>query len=82
MYSKFKDCFQINEHNFGTWNRNILLQVPKVKLQIAESGSLFMGAKLYSVLHVGIRESADDLENEANSVFIDLYVDIIGFNKL
>ena len=34
--SNFKDYFKINEHNLGTRNRNILLQIPKVKFRDSE----------------------------------------------
>ena len=65
--SNFKDYFTINEHNVGTRNRYNLLQIPKVKLEIAKNGFFFMGAKLYNLLPIVIRESSDDFENNVNS---------------
>ena len=44
----FKNYFKINEQHLGTMNGNILMQIPKVKLEIAKDGFLFMGAKLYN----------------------------------
>ena len=56
----------INEHNARIRNRNILLQIPTVKLDFAKNDFFFMGARLYSSLPKDIRESADDLENKVN----------------
>ena len=69
MCSNFKVYFKINEHNLGTRKRNILLQIPKVKLEIAKNGFFFMGAKLYNLLPIDIRESTYDFENKVNSFF-------------
>ena len=80
--SNFKDYFKINEHNLGTRNRNILLQILKVKLEIAKNGFFFMGAKLFDLLPIDIRESTYDFEYKMNSFFIKFIVDIIGSNKL
>ena len=63
------DYFMINEHNVRTRNRNILTQIPKVKLEFAKNGFFFMGARLYNSLPKDIRESADDFENKVNSFF-------------
>ena len=52
-----------------TRNRNILLQIPKVKLEFAKNGFFFTGARLYNSLPKDIRESADDFENKVNSYF-------------
>ena len=65
--TNFQDYFMINEHNVRTRNRNILLQIPKVKLEFAKNGLFFMGARLYNLLPKDIRESADDFENKVNS---------------
>ena len=59
----------INEHDVRTRNRNILLHIPKVKLEFAKNGFFFMGARLYNSLPKDIRESADDFENKVNSYF-------------
>ena len=50
-------------------NRNILLQIPKVKLDFTKNGLVFMGARLYNSLPKDIRESANDFENKVNSYF-------------
>ena len=47
-----------------TKNRNILLRIPKVKLQFTKNGFFFMGARLSTVLPIDIRESADDFKNK------------------
>ena len=67
--SNFEDYFMINEQNVRTRNRNILIQIPKVKLEFAKNGCFFMGARLYNSLPKDIRESADDFENKVNSFF-------------
>ena len=67
--TNFQDYFMINEHNVRTSYRNILLQIPKVKLEFAKNGFFFMGARLYTSLPKDIRESADDFENKVNSFF-------------
>ena len=69
MCANFPDYFMINEHNMRTRNRNILLQIHKVKLEFARNGFFFMGARLYNLLPKDIRESADDFENKVNSFF-------------
>lgn len=68
--SNFKDSFKINEHHLEARNRNILLQIPKVKLGIAKNGFFYMGAKLYNLLLINIKESADEFENRFSSFFI------------
>ena len=69
VYTNFQDYPMINEHNVRTRNRNILLQIPNIKLDFAKNGYFFMGARIYSSLPKDIRESANDLENEINSYF-------------
>ena len=67
--TNFHDYFIINEHNARTRNRNILLRIPKVKLEFAKNGFFFMGARLYNSLPKAIRESGDDFENKVNIFF-------------
>ena len=67
--TNFQNYFMINEHDVRTRNRNILLHIPKVKLEFAKNGFFFMGARLYNSLPKDIRESADDFENKVNSYF-------------
>ena len=38
-----------------------------MKLEFAENGFFFMGARLFNSLPKDIRESADDFENKVNS---------------
>ena len=67
--TNFQDYFMINEHNVRTRNRNILLQIPKVKVEFAKNGFFVMGARLCNSLPKDIRESVDDFENKVNSFF-------------
>ena len=67
--TNFQGYFMINEHNVRTRNRNILLHIPKVKLEFAKNGFFSMGARLYNSPPKDIRESADDFENKVNSYF-------------
>ena len=69
MCTNFQDYFMIIEHNVRTRNRNILLQIPNIKLDFAKNGFFFMGARLYSSLPEHIKESASDFENKVNSYF-------------
>ena len=62
-----QDYFMINEDNVRARNRNILLQIPIVKLEFAKNGFFFTSARLYNSLPKDIRESADDFENKVNS---------------
>ena len=57
---------------------DIPLQIPKVKLEIAKNELFSMGAKLYNLLYVNTRESADDLENKLTSFFITFNISSIG----
>ena len=43
---KFTDYFEINAHQKSTRNRNLLLQVPKARLQIVKQGLYYQGAEL------------------------------------
>ena len=72
--SNFKDYFKINEHNVGTRNRNILLQIPKVKFEIAKNGFFFTGAKLYNLLLMVIRENTDDFEKKRTLFSVNFIV--------
>ncbi len=69
LCTNFHDYFVINEHNARTRNRNILLRIPKVKLEFAKNGFFFMGARLYNSLPRAIRESTDDFEKKVNLFF-------------
>ena len=41
---KFNECFEFNHHNKSSRN-NVLLNIPRVKLEMANAGFFFMGAK-------------------------------------
>ena len=44
---KFTDYFETNDHNKSRGNKNLLLRVPKVRLEFAKQSFYFQGAKLY-----------------------------------
>ena len=44
--SNFTEYFKINFHNIRSRNKDFLLNIPKVKLELEKSGFFFMGAKL------------------------------------
>ena len=44
--SNFKDYFCLNRHNMNTRNRNSLVIMPKIKLQLAKDSFYFMVAKI------------------------------------
>ena len=64
--SNFQDYFTINDNNMRTRNRNILLHIPKVKLEFAKNGFFFISIKLYNLLPKDIRESTSDFENKVD----------------
>ena len=47
--------FEINNHEQNTRNRNALIRLPKVRLEIARNGFFFMGGKIYNTLPVEMR---------------------------
>ena len=51
VFGKFNECFEFNHHNKSSRN-NVLLKVPRVKLEMANSGFVFMGAKYLITLNV------------------------------
>jgi len=67
----FVDYFQINEHNKNTRNKNILLTVPKIRLELARSGFFSMGAKLYNLLPREIRQSESGFDNKLTNFSFD-----------
>ena len=58
----------------GTRNGNIIVQIPEFKLEIAKNGFLVIGAKLYNLLPIDIRESS-------NAQFFDCKNQNILFSK-
>ena len=55
----FDDYFKLISHNISTRNNDILLILPKVRLECAKNSFCFMGARLYNTLPREIRESHD-----------------------
>ena len=47
--------FEINNHEQNTRNRNALIRLPKVRLEIARNDFIFMGGKIYNTLPVEMR---------------------------
>jgi hypothetical protein len=66
--SNFHNYFHLNTHSKNTRNNNILVKVPKVKLEFARNGFFFMGAKLYNALPKHVRESKNDIGGFKNKV--------------
>ena len=65
----FRDYFKIHEHRMNTRNNNILMQIPKVKLEFAKNSFFFLGAKLYNSLPKEIREINDGFKNKVKLFF-------------
>ena len=53
----FVNYFEINEHDKNTRNKNILLTVPKIKLELARSGFFSMGVISYTTYSTGRSDS-------------------------
>ena len=64
----FNEYFQFNHHNKSTRN-NVLLKVPRVKLELAKAGFFFMGGKYYNSLPLEIRKSQLDFRDKVNNYF-------------
>ena len=64
LCTNFHEYFMVNEHNINTRNNNILLKMPKVKLEFAKNGFYFMGAKLFNSLPKTIREKDTTFKKE------------------
>ena len=79
--SNFIEYFQINFHNKRTRNKDLLLKIPKVKLELAKSGFFFMGAKLYNLLPRDIRlsETEADFIKKVKLYLLDLLLTFITF---
>ena len=60
--SNFLEYFKINFHNKFTTNKELLLVIPKVKLEFARSKFFFLGAKLYNLLPREIRLSESEAD--------------------
>ena len=57
--SNFQNYFTIYQTNISTRNNGSLLQVPKIKLELARKGFYFYGATLYNSLPRSIREESN-----------------------
>lgn len=62
--SNFQDYFKVNRHRKTTRNKDILLVLPKVRLEFAKSGFFAMGAKLYNLLPREIRLAEKDFNKK------------------
>ena len=52
LSENFENFFDIRNHERTTRNHGFLLQIPKVKLQLAKSGFRSMGVKIYNDLPI------------------------------
>ena len=57
--SPLKNYFELNNHNMRTRNQEILVKLPKLKLEFGKRAFFFSGAKLYNALSVDIRSTTD-----------------------
>ena len=65
----FSEFFEFDHHNKSTRNNNVLLKVPKVKLEVAKAGLLFMEVKFYNSLPLEIRKLYLDFRDKENNYF-------------
>ena len=66
--SAYKTFNEFNHHNKSTGN-NVLLKIPKVKLEMAKDSYFFMGVSYYNSLPLEIRKSLLDFRDKVNSYF-------------
>ena len=57
--SNFQQYFAMNRHCKSTRNQNVLVRLPRVKLEIARKGYFYLGAKMYNELPLEIRKAED-----------------------
>ena len=57
LCENFQDFFTVREHEQNTKNNGFMLEVPKVKLQVAKSSFRSMGAKNYNDLPIQSRQT-------------------------
>ena len=70
--SSFRNYFQKLEDKVSTRNNGKLLIIPKVRLEFARSGFVFMGARIFNYLPMEVRASlADDFRNKAKTHYLD-----------
>ena len=65
----FQDYFSLRQHRVNTRNNNLLVNLPRVKLELAKGSFYFMGAKLYNSLPKNIRESKSAFKNQVKVFF-------------
>lgn len=61
MCKAFNEYFKINIHGKMTRNNNVLVKLPKVKLEFARNSFFYFGAHLYNSLPLEIRKEASFL---------------------
>ena len=56
LCENFQDFFTVRAHEQNTRNNGFMLEVPKVKLQVAKSSFRLMGVKIYKDLPIQSRQ--------------------------
>ena len=71
LCDNFTGYFQYNMHNKSTKNQNLLLRVPKVKLEFAKFGFFSMGVKNFNALPIEIRQTSSfsDFKKQCDEFF-------------
>ena len=69
LCSNFDNYFSLNKHRQNTRNNNILVKLPKVKLEFAKNSFYFMGAKLYNSLPSENRMNYIDFKKQIKLLF-------------
>ena len=65
----FNEYFEFTYHSKSTRNNDILLKVPKLKIEMAKVDFFFMGVKYYNSLPLVIQKSQLDFRDKMNSYF-------------
>ena len=65
----FNKYFEFNHHNKSARNNDVLLKVPRAKLEMAKVGFFLMGVKCYNSLSLEIRKSQTDFTDKVNNYF-------------
>ena len=63
------EYFEFNHYSKSTRNTNLLLKVPRVKLDMAKAGFFIMRVKCYNSLPLEIRKSQLDYREKVNNYF-------------
>ena len=56
-----KGYFVVNQHDLGTRNQNLLVKLPKIKLELGRQTFKYYGAKLYNELPINLRREENFL---------------------